>query len=107
MEESRKEEERLRGKKKTNGVPALRLNQQEAQKQIILQPLEWQRRQEMPPQQVTTGSTLIEGVERTNAVVVKGQRQGQGMGPLRRDPYIMEVDRRRNCYNCGRFRHIA
>jgi len=29
------------------------------------------------------------------------------MGPLRRDPYAMEVDRGRNCYTCGEFRHIA
>jgi len=55
---------------------------------------------------VTIGPTLIEGVERTNAVVVRGQGQGQG-APLRRNPYAIEVDRRRNCYACGRFGHIA
>jgi len=60
----------------------------------------------MPPQQVTTGSALMEGVERTNAVVVKGQGQGMGASP-RRDPYTMEVDRGRNCYTCGGFRHMA
>jgi len=38
----------------------------------------WQRRQ-MLPQQATTGSTPMEGVERINAVVVRGQGQGQGV----------------------------
>jgi len=40
-----------------------------------------------------------------NVVVVRGQRQG--MGAPRRDPYIMEVDRGRNCYACRGFRHMA
>ena len=60
----------------------------------------------MPPQQVTTGPTLMEGVERTNAVMVRGAGQGVG-APPRRDPYAMEVDRGRNCYACGGFRHMA
>jgi len=47
----------------------------------------------------------MEGVERTNTVVVRGQ--GQGIGASRRDPYAMEVDRGRNCYACGGFRHMA
>ena len=60
----------------------------------------------MPPQQVTTEPALMEGVERTNVVVVRGP--GPGMGtPPRRDPYAMEVDRGRNCYACGGFRHMA
>jgi len=37
---------------------------------------------------MTTGSTPIKGVKRTNAVVVRGQ--GQGMGVLRRDSYTIE-----------------
>ena len=54
------------------------------------------------------GPALMEGVERTNAVVVRGQGAGQGMGvPLRWDPYAMEVDRGRNCYMCGGFGHMA
>ena len=58
------------------------------------------------PQQVTTGPAPMEGVERTNAVVVR--RQGQGAGvPLRQDPFVMEVDRGRNCYACGGSRHMA
>ena len=68
------------------------------------QPLVWQRRQ-IPSQQVTIGPTLMEGVERINAVMVRGQ--GQGMGAPRRDSYAMEVDRERNCYTCGGFGHMA
>jgi len=50
----------------------------------------------------------MEGVERTNTVVVRGQGVGQGMGvSLRRDPYAMEVDRGRNCYACRGFRYMA
>jgi len=45
----------------------------------------------------------MESVERTNAVVVRGQE----IGALRKDPYAMEVDRERNCYTCEGFRHMA
>jgi len=48
----------------------------------------------------------MEGVERTNAVVVRGTGQGVG-APPRRDPYAMKVDRGRNCYACGGFGHMA
>ena len=48
----------------------------------------------------------MEGVERMNAVVVRGQGQGMEVPP-RRDPFAMEVDRGRNCYACGGFGHIA
>ena len=58
------------------------------------------------PQQATTGPALMEGVERTNAVVVREQGQGTGILP-RRDPFAMEVDRGRNCYACGGFGHMA
>ena len=64
----------------------------------------------MPSQQVTTEPVLIEGVERMNAVVVRGvgQRSEQGaVVPPRWDPYAMEVDRGRNCYACGDFGHKA
>jgi len=50
----------------------------------------WQRRQ-LLPQQATTGPALMEGVERTNIVVVRGQKQGVGVPP-RWDPYVIEVD---------------
>ena len=100
--ESRREEERLRGKKEaTGGAP------KQEQRQSLPQPLVWQRRQPMP-QQATTGPAPMEGIERTNAVVVRGQGQGQSVGaPPRRDPYAMEVDRGRNCYACGGFGHMA
>ena len=62
----------------------------------------------MSPQQVTTGPALMEGIERTNVVVVRGQEQGQCMGtPPRRDSYAMEIDRRRNYYTCEGFGHMA
>ena len=59
----------------------------------------------MPPQQATTGPAPMEGVERTNVVVVRGQ--GQGIGAPRRDPYAIKVDQGRNCYACGGFGHMA
>ena len=50
----------------------------------------------------------MEGVERTNAVVVRGLGSRQNMGALlRRDPYVMEIDQGRNCYACGGFRYMA
>ena len=58
------------------------------------------------PQQVTTGPAPMEGVERMNAVVMRGAGQGAGIPP-RRDPFAMEVDRGRNCYACGGFGHMA
>jgi len=62
--ESRREEERLRERKEaTGGAP------KQEQRQSLPRPLVWQRRQ--MPQQATTGPALMEGVERTNAVVVK------------------------------------
>ena len=48
----------------------------------------------------------MEGIERTNAVVVRSGGQGAGVPP-RRDPFAMEVDRGRNCYACGGFGHMA
>ena len=52
----------------------------------------------------------MEGVERTNVVVVRGLGVGvgQNMGvPPRWDPYAMEVDCGRNCYACRGFGHMA
>ena len=45
------------------------------EKQILPQPLVWQRRQ-MPSQSATIGPAPIKGVKRTNAMIVKGQMQG-------------------------------
>ena len=67
--------------------------------------LVWQRRQMSSPQ-ATTRPALMEGVERTNAVVVRGSGQNAGVSP-RRDPFAMEVDRGRNCYACGGFGHMV
>ena len=56
------------------------------------------------------GPALIEEVERTNVVVVRGIEQGQGQSvgiPPRWNPYAMEVDQGRNCYACGGFGHMA
>ena len=58
------------------------------------------------PQQVTTGPAPMEGIERTNAVVVRGSGQGAGVPP-RQDLFAMEVDRGRNCYACRGFGHMA
>jgi len=100
--ESRREEERLRGKKETRGEAP-----KQEQRQIMPRPLVWQRRQ-MPSQQATMGPAPMERVERTNAVVIRGQGHGQGAGvPPRQDHYVMEVDRERNCYACGGFGHMA
>jgi len=46
----------------------------------------------------------MEGMERINIVV---RNLGKQIGPLRREPYAMNVDKGRNCYNCGRFGHLA
>jgi len=101
--ESRREEERLRGKKEVGrGAP------KQKQRQSLPRPLVWQRRQ-LLPQQVTTGPAPMEGVERTNAVVVRGSGAGvrQNIGVPRWDPYAMEIDHGRNCYACGGFGHMA
>ena len=48
-------------------------------------------------------------VERTNTVVVRNplQEQEERREGMRRDPYAMNVYRKRSCYNCGGFGHIA
>ena len=52
------------------------------------------------------GPAPMEGVERTNTVVLKGAGQGAGVPP-RRDPFAMEVVQSKNCYACGGFGHMA
>ena len=97
--ESRREEERLKKKEVGGG--------KQESRQILPRPLVWQKRQPLP-QQATNGPAPMEGVERTNAVVVRGQGQGQSAGaPPRRDPFAMKIDRGRNCYACGGFGHMA
>ena len=104
--ESKREEERLRGKKENNGVPAPRLSQQGAFGQSLPWPQVWPRRQETPQQWVPTGSAPIESVERTNAAMATPQ---QRTGFPQKNPYAMNVDRRenRNCYTCRRFGHLV
>ena len=47
----------------------------------------------------------MKGVERTNTVIVY---PSQRAGFTQCNPYAMAVDRwNRNCYNCGRFGHLA
>jgi len=70
--ESRREEERLRKKEVGGGT-------QKQERQSLPRPLVWQRRQPLP-QQATTGPAPMEGVERTNAVVVREGGGGQNMG---------------------------
>jgi len=67
------------------------------------QPLVWQRRQ-IPSQQAITEPALMEGVERTNAVMVWPQ---QRIGLAQCNSYAIEVDRGRNYYACGGFGHMA
>ena len=60
------------------------------------------------PQQATNGPALMEGIERTNVVVVRGLEVGQNGGaPPRRDPFAMDIDRGQNCYACRGFGHMA
>jgi len=101
--ESRREKERLRGKKETTGGAP-----KQEQRQSLPQPLVWQRRQ--MPQQAAIGPAPMEGVERTNAVVVRGLGVGvgQSMGaPPKWDSFAMDIDRGRNCYAYGGFGHMA
>ena len=62
------------------------------------------------PQQVTTGPAPMEGIKRTNSVVVRrtgvGLEQSIGV-PQRRDPFAMDIDHGRNCYACGGFGHMV
>jgi len=60
----------------------------------------------MHPQQATTRPASMKEVKRMNTVIVRGPGQGTGVPP-KRDPYTMKVDRRRNCYACREFGHIA
>jgi len=97
--ESRREEKRVKGRKEEEGT----LKQE--QRQNLPRSLVWQRRQPLP-QQATMGPAPMEGIERTNVVVMRGQRQGAEVPP-RRDSFAMDIDRGRNCYACGGFGHMA
>ena len=59
----------------------------------------------MPQQQVSMGPAPIEGVERTNAVMVNSQQRA-GFPP--RNSYAMDMDRNnRMCYACGGFGYMV
>ena len=56
------------------------------------------------------GPAPIEGVKRTNTVMLRRTGAGGGQnveGPPRWDPFAMDIDRGRNCYTCGGFGHMA
>jgi len=102
--ESRREEEKLREKKETAGGGI-----QKQKRQSMPRSLVWQKRQPLL-QQATMGPAPMEGIERTNVVVVRGSGAGTGQNvgiPPRWNPYAIEVDSGRNCYICEGFRHIA
>jgi len=58
---------------------------------------------------VLAGSASMKEMERTNAVVVRNSLQGQesGEGRIRRDSYTINIEREKNCYNCGGFGYIT
>jgi len=58
----------------------------------------------MLPQWVITGPTPMEEVERMNIVMIWLQ---QRTGLVQHNPYAMKIDKGRNCYTCGGFRHMA
>ena len=53
---------------------------------------------------MSTGPAPIEGMKRTNVAVRNLERQ---MEPPRRDPYVMDVNKERNCYNYKGFGYLA
>ena len=60
------------------------------------------------PQQATNRPAPMEGIERTNVVVVRGSGVEQSEGaPPRRDPFAKDIDRGWNCYACGGFGHMS
>ena len=87
------------------GAQAPRLNNMEILQQQMPQPQVWLRRQEIPQQQVLIELALMERVERINIVITRNQERP--MGPPKKDPYTMDVDKGRNCYTCGGFGHLA
>ena len=60
----------------------------------------------MSSQQATIGPALMEEVERTNIVIMRGLGQGRRTPP-RKDPYAMDIDQGKSCYICGEFGHMA
>lgn len=50
-------------------------------------------------------SALVKEVERTNTAIVNPNKQVGFMS--RQDLYTIDMDQRRNCYNCESFSYIA
>jgi len=52
---------------------------------------------------------LVEGIERTNVVLVRNplQEQGGKGGGIKRDLYTIDMSRGRNCYSCREFGHLV
>ena len=64
----------------------------------------WPKRQEVQQQWALTVLVLIESVKKTNVVIV---HPNQRVWFVQYNPYVIEVDRRRNCYSCGGFGYLA
>ena len=97
--ESRREEERLKRQQ------ALRQNNREAQQQQLPWPQVWPRRQEVLQQQVQVGPVLIEGVERTNTLMMHSNQRAEF---AQCNLYAMDMNQEnRNCYSCGGFGYLA
>ena len=67
-------------------------------------PQVWLRRQEASQQWMLTRPALMEGVERTNAVMI---HLTQRVGLVQHNFYVMKMDREKNCYSCGGFGHLV
>ena len=53
--------------------------------------------------------TLIEEIERINVIVIRNslQRQGKRREGMKRNSYMIEVDKGRNCYSYRRFGYLV
>jgi len=56
---------------------------------------------------ISMGNNRVRSNGRSRKNKCSSKKQEQGIELLRRDPYTMDINRGRNCYACGGFRHIA
>jgi len=102
--ESKKVEEWLKSRR-NNRALVPRSNNAETNRQQLLQPQVWPRRQEILQQWTLAGPALIERVERINIVMVCFNQRIEFASY---NPYAIEIDRgNRNCYSCREFGHLA
>jgi len=47
----------------------------------------------------------MEEVERTNTVIIRNSKRQIVL--LRRNFYVIDIDKERSCYNCGRFGYLV